>query len=64
MTTAKWQNQIIRTDDNRRVMWVMNLGSAGLIYPDPPFNTNRRNNPPISSEAGGPVLLERPLKDS
>lgn len=56
--TANWRNRTLWTGENLDIMRGMNSESADLIYPDPPFNSNRDYAAPIGSEAAGAAFKD------
>ena len=51
--SPNWVNQTIWMGDNLEIMRGMNSESVGLIYLDPPFNSNADYAAPIGSQAAG-----------
>lgn len=50
---ANFASGTVWTGDNLYIMRGMNSGCVGLIYLDPPFNSNRTYEAPIGREATG-----------
>lgn len=56
---ANFADRTIWTGDDLDILRGMNSESVDLIYPDPPFNSNRNCSAPVGSTAAG--LLSRIL---
>ena len=55
--TANFASGTVWTGDNLPVMRGMNSACVGLIYLDPPFNSNRTYEAPIGSKAAGAAVM-------
>ena len=53
-----WAHQTIWTGDNLDIMRGMNSASVGLIYLDPPFNSQHNYAAPIGSKAAGAAFRD------
>ena len=53
MCETNFASSAIRAEDNLDIMRGMNSACVDLIYLDPPFNSNRHHEAPISSKAAG-----------
>ena len=51
-------NRIMWTRDNLDVLRGLNSDSVDLVYADPPFNSNKNYEAPISSKAAGAAFKD------
>ena len=64
MTTPNCANRTMRAGDNLDIMRGMNAESGDLVYPDPPFNSNRNFTAPVDGQAVGAASITDPRKST
>ena len=55
---TNFADRTIWTRDNLDILRGLNSASVGLIYLDPPFNSNRNYAAPVGSEAAGAAFKD------
>ena len=55
---ANFADRTIWTGDDLDILRGMNSESVDLIYPDPPFNSNRNYSAPVGSTAAGAAFKD------